>query len=98
MNTARLAILGVLGLEAGHGHVAVVLPHELHEGPVDAQQREHLEAPGLLQIQIQIQIQIESLHTRLYTHAGLEGQPPVHCGHEVVTGDGEVDTLLQATR
>ena len=32
-------------------------------------------------------------HTR-----GLEGQPPVQYEHEVVTGDGEVDTLLQATR
>ena len=31
-------------------------------------------------------------HTR-----GLEGQPPVQYGHEVVTGDGDVDTLLQAT-
>ena len=28
----------------------------------------------------------------------LEGQPPVQYEHEVVTGDGEVDTLLQATR
>ena len=32
-------------------------------------------------------------HTR-----GLEGQPPVQYEHEVVTGDGVVDTLLQATR
>ena len=31
-------------------------------------------------------------HTR-----GLEGQPPVQYEHEVVTGDGDVDTLLQAT-
>ena len=32
-------------------------------------------------------------HTR-----GLEGQPPAQYEHEVVTGDGVVDTLLQATR
>ena len=33
-------------------------------------------------------------HTR-----GLEGQPPVQYEHEVVTGDGDVEsTLLQATR
>ena len=30
-------------------------------------------------------------HTR-----GLEGQPPVYYRHEVVTGDGDVDTFLQA--
>ena len=31
-----------------------------------------------------------------HTH-GLEGQPPVKYELEVVTGDGEVDTLLLAT-
>ena len=31
------------------------------------------------------------------THTRVEGQPPVQYEHEVVTGDGEVDTLLQAT-
>ena len=29
---------------------------------------------------------------------GLQGQPPAQYEHEVVTGDGDVDTLLQATR
>ena len=29
---------------------------------------------------------------------GLEGQPPVHYRHEVVPGNGDVDTLQQATR
>ena len=46
----------------------------------------------------QIHTQFSPLFSPYNTHYGLEGQPPVQYEHEVVTGNGEVDTLLQATR
>ena len=45
-----------------------------------------------------VQCHSHILHLPMKHTHGLECQPPVQYEHEVVTGDGEVDTLLQTTR